>query len=64
MTKKQDQIFDRISRQRARHSGKVKADNISARMPGSDKQKLAAMEQMIEVLRQRLRDNGLSDEVR
>lgn len=64
MKSKSDEIFARIRAQADRRTKAVKYDNISARMPGTDKQKLAAMEQMIEVLRQRLRDNGLSDDVR
>lgn len=59
---KQDQIFARIKAARSRKA--INAERLADRMPGDDKQKIAAMEQIIEVLRQRLRDNGLSDEMR
>ena len=62
MMNKQEQILARIKSAKARRA--VKAEKLAHRMPGTEKQKIAAMEQIIEVLRQRLRDNGLSDDMR
>ena len=59
---KQDQIWARIKSAKARRA--VKAERLADRMPGNDKQKIETMEQIIEILRQRLRDNGLSDDMR
>jgi hypothetical protein len=59
---KQDQIWARIKSVKARRA--VKAERLADRMPGNDKQKIETMEQIIEILRQRLRDNGLSDDMR
>lgn len=64
MTDKSDKIFARIRAAQKRRSQVIDAEKLSDRMPGTDKQKLAEMEQIIEILRQRLRENGLSDKVR
>jgi hypothetical protein len=64
MTDKSDKIFARIRAAQKRRSQFIGAEKLSDRMIGSDKQKLAEMEQIIEVLRQRLRENDLSDKVR
>jgi len=62
MMNKQEQIYARIKAARARKA--VKPEKLADRMPGTDKHKIAQMERIIEILRQRLRDNGLSDDMR